>query len=93
MLLTFGLLSPNKGIEYVIAALPEILAQHPNVFYIVLGATHPNLLAREGESYRLKLERLAEDRGVTHNVIFYNRFVEIGELKELIGVADIFIRP
>lgn len=93
VLLTFGLLSPNKGIEYVIAALPEILAQHPNVVYIVLGATHPNLLAREGESYRLKLERLAEDRGVTRNVIFYNRFVEIGELKELIGVADIFITP
>ena len=93
VLLTFGLLSPNKGIEYVIAALPEILAQHPSVVYIVLGATHPNLLAREGESYRLKLERLAEDRGVTRNVIFYNRFVEIGELKELIVVADIFITP
>ena len=93
VLLTFGLLSPNKGIEYVIAALPEILAQHPNVVYIVLGATHPNLLAREGESYRLKLERLAEDRGVTPNVIFYNRFVELGELKELIGVSDIFITP
>src|ERR1700726_2336984 len=93
VLLTFGLLSPNKGIEYVIAALPEILAQHPNVIYIVLGATHPNLLAREGESYRLKLERLAEDSGVTRNVIFYNRFVDIGELKEFIGVADIFITP
>ena len=76
VLLTFGLLSPNKGIEYVIEALPEILAQHPNVVYIILGATHPNLLAREGESYRLKLERLAEDRGVTSNVIFYNRFVD-----------------
>src|SRR5882762_5174690 len=65
MLLTFGLLSPNKGIEYVIEALPAILNEHPNVVYIVLGATHPNLLSREGESYRLKLERLAEDRGVT----------------------------
>src|SRR6476646_7394779 len=64
MLLTFGLLSPNKGIEYVIEALPEILKEHPNVVYIVLGATHPNLLSREGESYRLKLERLTEDRGV-----------------------------
>ena len=56
MLLTFGLLSPNKGIEYVIEALPEILKEHPNVVYIVLGATHPNLLSREGESYRLKLD-------------------------------------
>ena len=80
VLLTFGLLSPNKGIEYVIEALPAILAEHPNVVYIILGATHPNLLAREGESYRIKLERLSEDRCVTSNVIFYNRFVTIGEL-------------
>src|SRR5246127_912428 len=93
VLLTFGLLSPNKGIEYVIEALPAILAQHPNVVYIVLGATHPNLLAREGESYRIKLERLSEDRCVTHNVIFYNRFVTIQELKDFIGAADIYITP
>src|SRR5258707_223711 len=93
MLLTFGLLSPNKGIEYVIEALPEILKEHPNVVYIVLGATHPNLLAREGESYRLKLERLAEDRGVTGNVIFYNRFVTLEELTDFIGAADIYITP
>jgi glycosyltransferase involved in cell wall biosynthesis len=93
VLLTFGLLSPKKGIEYVIEALPAILARHPNVVYIVLGATHPNLLAREGESYRLKLERLSEDCGVTRNVIFYNRFVAIQELKEFIGAADIYITP
>jgi glycosyltransferase involved in cell wall biosynthesis len=93
VLLTFGLLSHNKGIEYVIEALPAILAQHPNVVYIVLGATHPNLLAREGESYRIKLERLSEDRCVTHNVIFYNRFVTIQELKDFIGAADIYITP
>src|ERR1700688_2927649 len=68
MLLTFGLLSPNKGIEYVIEALPAILEEHPSVVYIVLGATHPNLLSREGESYRLKLERLAEDQGVTAQI-------------------------
>jgi glycosyltransferase involved in cell wall biosynthesis len=93
VLLTLGLLSPNKGIEYVIEALPAILALHPNVVYIVLGATHPNLLAREGESYRIKLERLAEDRCVARNVIFYNRFVTIQELKDFIGVADICITP
>jgi len=93
VLLTFGLLSPNKGIEYVIEALPAILAEHPNVVYIILGATHPNLLAREGESYRIKLERLSEDRCVTGNVIFYNRFVTIGELKDFIGSADIYITP
>src|SRR6266403_3449913 len=93
VLLTFGLLSPNKGIEYVIEALPAILNEHPNVVYIVLGATHPNLLSREGESYRLKLERLAEDRDVTGNVIFYNRFVTLEELTDFIGAADIYITP
>ncbi len=93
VLLTFGLLSPNKGIEYVIEALPAILKSHPNVVYIVLGATHPNLLLREGESYRLKLERLAEDRGVTGNVIFYNRFVTLEELTDFIGAADIYVTP
>src|ERR1043166_5926042 len=93
VLLTFGLLSPNKGIEYVIEALPSILAKYPEVVYIVLGATHPNLVAREGESYRLGLERLAEARGVKGNVIFYNRFVELEELQEFIGAADIYITP
>ena len=93
VLLTFGLLSPNKGIEHVIEALPAILLQHPNVVYIVLGATHPNLLAHEGESYRLKLERLAQDSLVAGNVIFYNRFVTLAELTDFIGAADIYITP
>lgn len=93
VLLTFGLLSPNKGIEYVIEALPKIREAHPDVVYIVLGATHPNLLATEGESYRLKLERLAEARGVKSHVIFYNRFVTFEELQEFIGAADIYITP
>src|SRR5258707_9863797 len=93
VLLTFGLLSPKKGIEHVIEALPAILEQYPNVVYIILGATHPNVIAREGESYRLKLERLAEDRGVAPHVIFYNRFVTLEELKEFIGAADIYITP
>jgi glycosyltransferase involved in cell wall biosynthesis len=93
VLLTFGLLSPNKGIEDVIEALPEILKQHPNVVYIVLGATHPDIIAREGESYRLKLERLAADCCVTGNIIFYNRFVTLAELKEFISAADICITP
>src|ERR1700726_971378 len=93
VLLTFGLLSPNKGIEHVIDALPSILQQHPNVVYIILDATHPNVIAREGESYRLRLERLAEDRGVASHVIFYNRFVTQEELKDFIGAADIYITP
>jgi hypothetical protein len=93
VLLTFGLLSPNNGIEYVIDALPQILERHPNVVYLVLGATHPNLIAQEGEVYRRKLERLAAERGVSEQVIFYDRFVTLEELKEFIGAADIYITP
>jgi glycosyltransferase involved in cell wall biosynthesis len=93
VLLTFGLLGPGKGIEYVIEALPEIVKRHPNVVYLVLGATHPHLVAREGESYRLGLERLAEDRGVKEHVIFYNRFVSLEDLKEFIGASDIYLTP
>src|SRR5882724_998220 len=93
VLLTFGLLSPNKGIEHVLNALPQILAEFPNVVYIVLGATHPNELREQGEAYRLSLERLAKRNKVEKNVIFYNRFVELEELKEFIGAADLYITP
>jgi len=93
VILTFGLLSPNKGIEHAIDALPKILAVYPNVVYIVLGATHPNLILSEGESYRLQLERLVEARGVKKNVIFYNRFVTLNELKEFIGATDLYVTP
>lgn len=93
VLMTFGLLGPGKGIEHVIEALPEIVKQHPNVVYLVLGATHPHLVAREGERYRLSLERLAEDRGVKPHVIFYNRFVSQDDLKEFIGATDIYLTP
>lgn len=93
VLLTFGLLGPGKGIEYVIEALPEIVRRHPDVVYLVLGATHPHLIAREGESYRLGLERLAEERGVKDHVIFYNRFVSAEDLKEFIGATDIYVTP
>lgn len=93
VLLTFGLLSQNKGIENVIAALPAILEKHPDVVYIVLGATHPNLLAAEGEKYRNSLVKLAAEIGVSDKVIFHNRFVGIEELKEFIGAADIYLTP
>lgn len=93
VLLTFGLLGPGKGIEYAIEALPEIVKRHPNVVYLILGATHPHLVAREGESYRLGLERLAEDRGVKEHVIFYNRFVSLEDLTEFIGATDIYLTP
>jgi len=77
VLLSFGLLSANKGVENVIAALPAILEKNPNVVYIVVGATHPHVLQSEGEMYRLSLQRLAHEKGVEKNVIFYNRFVSL----------------
>lgn len=93
VLLSFGLLSTNKGIENVITALPQILAKHPNVVYIVVGATHPHVLQREGESYRNSLEWLAQEKGVEGSVIFYNRFVSLEELIEFISATDIYITP
>jgi len=93
VLLTFGLLSPNKGIEDVIEALPEILSQHPQVHYMVLGATHPHVLREEGEAYRLMLQRLTRERGVERNVVFHSRFVSLEELVEFIGAADIYLTP
>jgi glycosyltransferase involved in cell wall biosynthesis len=93
VLLTFGLLSPNKGIEYVIGALPAILQCHPNVLYIVLGATHPHVRRFEGEAYRKMLHRLAREHGVERNVVFYNQFVALEELVAFIGAADIYITP
>ncbi len=93
VLLTFGLISPNKGIENVIQALPDILAKHKNVAYIVAGATHPHILRREGDHYREHLQALAKQVGVESNVIFHNRFVSPEEMVEFIGAADIYITP
>jgi glycosyltransferase involved in cell wall biosynthesis len=93
VLLTFGLLSPNKGIEYALNALPQILAEFPEVVYIILGATHPNELREHGEAYRLSLEILAEKNKVDKNVIFYNQFVDLENLKEFIGAADLYLTP
>jgi glycosyltransferase involved in cell wall biosynthesis len=93
VLLTFGLLSPNKGLENVIRALPAILARHPDVVYMISGVTHPHILRREGDHYRHFLQQLAKDLGVEAQVIFRNRFVSAEELVELIGAADIYITP
>ncbi|MCX7868445.1 MAG: glycosyltransferase family 4 protein [Terrimicrobiaceae bacterium] len=93
VLLTFGLLSPGKGIEYALRALPAIAARHPSVVYIILGATHPNLLREQGETYRLSLERLARELGVEDHVMFVNRYVSSQELREYIGAADIYLTP
>jgi glycosyltransferase involved in cell wall biosynthesis len=93
VLLTFGLLSPNKGVEDVIQALPSILSRHSNVVYMISGVTHPHVLRQEGEKYRLYLQNLARNLGVEASVIFRNRFVSPQELVELIGAADIYITP
>lgn len=93
VLLSFGLLSTSKGIENVIAALPAILDRFPNVVYIILGATHPHVIRNEGETYRLSLQWLAQEKGVEGQVIFYNRFVSLDELVEFISATDIYITP
>ena len=91
--LTFGLLSPNKGIEHMLRAVPEVHESFPDFVYIVLGATHPGLVREQGERYRLSLERLARDLGISKQVIFYNRFVELKELTEFIRAADVYVTP
>ena len=93
VLLTFGLLSPNKGIETVIEALPSIVAKHPEAVYMIVGATHPHIRRREGDQYRLQLQALARKRGVERNVIFHNRFVSPEEMAQFVGSADIYITP
>lgn len=93
VILTFGLLSPDKGIEYVIDSLPQVLARHPEVVYVVLGATHPHVKERFGEAYRLMLEQRAQRLGVDSNIIFHNRFVSRDELVEFLSAADIYVTP
>lgn len=93
VLLSFGLLSASKGIETVISAMPEIVARYPDSVYIIVGATHPHVIQHEGETYRLSLQWLAQQKGVERNVIFYNRFVSLEELVEFISAADIYITP
>ena len=93
VLLTFGLLSLNKGFESVIQAMPEILADHSNAVYMIAGATHPHVRAREGDRYRLELQALAKKLGVERQVLFVNRFVAPEEMAALVGSADIYITP
>jgi glycosyltransferase involved in cell wall biosynthesis len=93
VVLTFGLLAPGKGIEVMINALPAIVEQNPNVLYAVLGATHPNLVAHEGEKYRDKLKALALDNGVGRNIEFIDAFLEHDELIDYLQAADIYATP
>ncbi|MGA3010014.1 MAG: glycosyltransferase family 4 protein [Terracidiphilus sp.] len=93
VLLTFGLLSPNKGFESVIRALPSILSRHSNAVYVIAGATHPQVRARDGDRYRDQLQALARELGVEKEVIFHNRFASPQEMAALVGSADIYITP
>ena len=93
VILTFGLLSPNKGIEHMVRALPAIVERYPDTVYIVLGVTHPHVLRHDGESYRLSLQQLAKTLGVAGNILFQNRFVDDQELSEFLGATDIYVTP
>jgi glycosyltransferase involved in cell wall biosynthesis len=93
VLFTFGLLAPNKGIEHAVRALPEIVRRHPDVLYVVAGATHPNLVREEGERYRESLLALASELGVAEHLRFIDRFVSRDELVRLIAAADIYTTP
>jgi glycosyltransferase involved in cell wall biosynthesis len=93
LILTFGLLSPDKGIEYVIDALPAVVARHPTATYVVVGATHPHVKEWHGEAYRRSLELRAHKLGVEEHVVFHDRFVSASELAEFLSAADIYITP
>jgi hypothetical protein len=93
VLLTFGLLSRNKGLEYVIEALPSVVERYPNLLYLILGATHPHVKAHEGETYRESLLARARELGVEKNLMFKDQFVDLKDLKEFIGAADMYITP
>lgn len=93
VILTFGLLSPSKGIETVLEALPEVIKKHPDVVYIILGTTHPNVLKSHGDAYRITLQQLVHKLNIGEHVIFQNRFVQLKELCEFLGMADVYVTP
>lgn len=93
LLSTFGLISPGKGLETMIAALPAIVERHPDVLYLVAGRTHPQVVRREGEEYRLMLERRVVDLGLGDHVEFDDRFLSTDELADLLAATDVFVTP
>ncbi len=93
VIMTFGLLSPGKGIETVIAAMPAIVAHHPDALYLVVGATHPHTIDEKGESYRTSLIDLAEDLGVLENVRFIDTFFATEEILDYLAATDIYVTP
>ncbi len=93
VLLTFGLLSPNKGIEVMIDAMPAILKNRPGCVYVVLGATHPTLVRREGEIYRERLQERVRALGIENNVVFLDQFVDLATLIDFISMCDVYVTP
>ena len=93
IILTFGLLGPNKGIEVMLNALPEIIKYDPTVLYIILGTTHPEVVKQQGYEYKNKLHSLVSDLGIQKNVFFCDRFVTDRELREYLAAADIYVTP
>ena len=93
VILTFGLLSPNKGIETMLDAMPGIIKLCPDVVYVVLGATHPNLVRQQGEAYRHGLMTRVRDLGIQDHVVFFNQFVEQSTLLDFISMCDVYVTP
>lgn len=93
LLLTFGLLGPSKGIEYAIAAMEKVAEKYPEVLYIILGATHPEVKRRYGEQYRHRLEQLVREKGLQDQVVFYNQYVSLERLIDFLVAADIYLTP
>jgi len=93
VILSFGLLGPGKGYELAIHALPAVVADHPQALYVILGATHPELIRREGEAYRQSLADQAARLGMTDHVRFVDKFVALSELTRWLEAADVFVTP
>lgn len=93
VMLTFGLLSPSKGVEQMIRVMPEIVSKHPNAIYVVLGETHPNIIREQGEDYRLKLRHLTKELKMDKHIWFYNQFVDLKNLLEYLLASDLYITP
>lgn len=91
VLLSFGLLGPNKGIETVLRAMPALVERFPDVVYFVVGATHPTIVREHGEAYRVSLEQLAERLGIREHVVFRDQFVTTDELCVYLQAADVFV--
>ena len=93
IILTFGLLSPNKGVEFMLDAMPEIIKSSPNALYVILGATHPNLMRQQGEAYRESLAARVRSLGIEKHVVFFNQFVDQATLLDFISMCDVYTTP